>query len=159
MAKVKITEGALRNMVKESVKKVLNEEPALALNYYDIETPMTLNQKMSLNEMSQINCEEMRNDKKSALNCNCFYVYVKGEGGYQKFPHFHIRHLGEGWDIRLNLDGTLHSVKVPSKSRKNIDDFRDIEKIAIKWVKQPNALESDRTNGQVAEITWKRNNN
>ena len=101
----------------------------------------------------------MRDDKKSALNCNCFYVYVRGEGGYRKFPHFHIRHLGEGWDIRLNLDGTLHSVKVPSKNRKDIDDFRDIEKIAIKWVKQPNALESDRTNGQVAEITWKRSNN
>ncbi len=36
MAKVKITEDTLRNMVKERVKKVLNEEPALALNYYEV---------------------------------------------------------------------------------------------------------------------------
>lgn len=119
---------------------------------------MTLTQKMSLNEMSRINCKEMRSNKECALDCNNFYVYVKGEGGRSKFPHFHIRHIGEGWDIRINLDGTLHSIKTPSKGRQTLDDFRDIEKIAIEWVAQPNALESDRTNGQVAEIAWWRNN-
>lgn len=122
------------------------------------ERQMTLTQKMSLNEMSRINCKEMCNNKECALDCNNFYVYVKGEGGYRKFPHFHIRHIGEGWDIRMNLDGTLHSIKTPSKGRQTLDDFRDIEKIAIEWVAQPNALESDRTNGQVAAITWWRNN-
>lgn len=56
------------------------------------------------------------------------------------------------------MDGTLHSVKTTGADRKEPEDFRDIERIAKLWVKQANTLEPDRTNGEVAEIQWIRNN-
>ena len=155
---IRITESQLRRIVKESVKKVLDENVAVALNYDEYEEPMTYNQKMSLNEMAQINVKEKGTDKKSSFNCNSYYVYVKGEGGYKKFPHFHINHKGEGWDIRMNMDGSFNSIKIKSDKRQNPEDFGDIEKIAMNWVKKPNALEPDKTNGAVAETEWIRNN-
>ena len=125
---IKINEEQLREIVKESVKRVLDEGAAIALNYGEYEEPMTYNQKMSLNEMPQINVREMGTDKQSSFNCNSYYVYVKGEGGYKKFPHFHVSHKGEGWDIRMNMDGTFHSIKIKSNRRQNPEDFSDIEK-------------------------------
>ena len=125
---IKINEEQLREIVKESVKRVLDEGAAIALNYGEYEEPMTYNQKMSLNEMPQINVREMGTDKQSSFNCNSYYVYVKGEGGYKKFPHFHVSHKGEGWDIRMNVDGTFHSIKIKSNRRQNPEDFSDIEK-------------------------------
>ena len=125
---IKINEEQLREIVKESVKRVLDEGAAIALNYGEYEEPMTYNQKMSLNEMPQINVREMGTDKQSSFNCNSYYVYVKGEGGYKKFPHFHVSHKGEGWDIRMNMDGTFHSIKIKSNRRQNPEDFGDIEK-------------------------------
>lgn len=154
----RITEAELRKVVKESVERVLNENVALAMNYDGYDEPMTLNQKMSLNEMAQINVGEMGTDKKSNFNSNAYYVYVKGEGGYKKFQHFHIKSKSEGWDIRMNMDGTFHSIKTKSANRQKPEDFVDIERIAKVWVTQPNALEPDRTNGKVAETAWIRNN-
>jgi len=145
--------------VKESIHNVLNEGcPALSYNDSEHITPMTYNQKMSLNEMAQINVNEMGTDKKSSFNSNAYYVYVMGEGGYKKFPHFHIKSKGEGWDIRMNMDGSFRSIKIKSDKRQKPEDFVDIERIAKVWVTQPNALEPDRTNGKVAEMEWIRNN-
>lgn len=120
---------------------------------------MSLNQKMSLNEMAQINLNEQGFEKNGCFDASRYYVYVRGEGGNNKFPHFHIKHLGEGWDIRMNIpDGTLHSIKDKSSRRQNPEDFIDIEKISILWAKSPNVFEPDKTNGRVAEIEWYRNN-
>ena len=121
-------------------------------------TSMTLNQRMSLNETARINVNETRADKESGLDSGSYYVYVKGEGTDKKIPHFHIKSIGEGWDIRMLMDGTFHSVKTTGAGRKEPEDFRDIERIAKQWVKQANVLEPDRTNGEVAEIQWIRNN-
>ena len=43
---------------------------------------------------------------------------------------------------------------IKSNKRQTPEDFRDIEKIAMNWVKKPNALEPDKTNGTVAETEW-----
>jgi len=112
------------------------------------------NSVMSLNEMAQINVKEMGVDKKQNFNCNSYYVYVKGEGGYKKFPHFHIRSIGEGWDIRMNMDGSFNSIKTKSDRRQIDEDFADIEKIAKNWVTQNNVMNSKVTNGELAQILW-----
>ena len=117
----------------------------------------SLNQAMCLNEMAQINLHEKGN-KKSNLNSDVYYVYVKGEGGYKKFPHFHIKHIANGWDIRMNIDGSFHSIKKKGKGMLNNEDAEPISRIAQLWVKERNIFEPDRTNGQVAELTWYRNN-
>ncbi len=117
----------------------------------------SLNQAMCLNEMVQINLGEKGN-KKSNLNSDVYYVYVKGEGGYKKFPHFHLKHIANGWDIRMNIDGTFHSIKKKGKGMQNKEDAEPISRIAQRRVKENNILEPDRTNGQVAELSWYRNN-
>lgn len=116
-----------------------------------------LNQAMCLNEMAQINLKET-GKKKFNLDSNIYYVYVKGEGGYKKFPHFHIKHKANGWDIRMNMDGSFHSIKTKGKGMQNPDDAHQIEQVAKLWIKENNVLEPDRTNGQVAELTWFRQN-
>lgn len=116
-----------------------------------------LNQAMCLNEMAQINLKET-GKKKSNLDSNTYYVYVKGEGGYKKYPHFHIKHKANGWDIRMNMNGTFHSIKTKGRGMQTSTDAHRIEQIAKLWVKEKNILEPDRTNGQVAEITWYRQN-
>lgn len=117
----------------------------------------TLNQAMSLNEMAQINLNE-RGTKNNSFNSDVYYVYVKGEGGYKKFPHFHIKHKSEGWDIRMNMDGTFNSIKKRGRGMQKPSDAEPIAKIAQLWVKEKNVLEPDRTNGKVAETLWYRNN-
>ena len=72
----------------------------------------------------------------------------------KKFPHFHIKHRGEGWDIRMNMDGSFNSIKTKSDRRQKDEDFADVEKIAINWVKAPNASYPKLTNGELAEIYW-----
>ena len=85
-------------------------------------------------------------------------MYVKGEGGYKKFPHFHIAKPSEGWDIRMNMDGTFHSIKSRGTNKQNNTDFNDIEKIAKEWVKLQNADAPKFTNGELAQIFWDRMN-
>jgi hypothetical protein len=129
----------LDKIITESINDFINED--------------MLNQKMSLNEMAQVNLRERGNNKYS-FDSNVYYVYVRGEGGFRKFPHFHIKHRAEGWDIRMNLDGTFNSIKTKSHNRQNDQDFADIEKIAINWVKAPNTSHPKLTNGELAEIYW-----
>ncbi len=119
---------------------------------------MTLNQRMSLNEMSQVNFNEKGLEKNCNFNSDVYYVYVKGEGGYKKFPHYHIRHKSEKWDIRMNLEGSFHSIKTKGANRRTKDDFKDIEKISIEWAKMPNALDPQKTNSEVAKDLWIRSN-
>lgn len=144
--------------VKDSIQKVLDEDFPVKSSEAS-NSPMTYNQKMSLNEMAQINVNERESDKKSSLNCDIYYVYVKGEGADKKFPHFHIKSKSEGWDIRMNMDGSLNSIKTGSNKRQTPDDFIDIERVAKIWVAQPNTLEPNKTNGEVAKNIWIRNNN
>lgn len=141
---IRLTESELKEVVKDATTQILED--------------MTLNQKMSLNEMSQINMEEQGLDRKSCFDSNLYYVYVRGEGGFRKFPHFHIKNRAEGWDIRMNMDGTFNSIKTRSSNRQKDEDFADIERISINWVNKPNTLEPNKTNGEVATLIWKRSN-
>ena len=123
----------------------------------DTSSEISLNQIMSLNEMAQINIRETQKGKKH-LDEGSYYVYVKGEGGYKKFHHFHIRNKANGWDIRMNMDGSFHSIKTRGKGMQNPEDAIGIENIAKEWVKEKNALDPTKTNGEVAEMEWIRNN-
>lgn len=136
---IRLTERELNEVVKEAMQQTVSET--------------TYNQKMSLNEMAQVNKRE-RGNNKFGFDSNVYYVYVRGEGGYKKSPHFHIKHRGEGWDIRMNMDGSFNSIKTKSDRRQKDEDFADVEKIAINWVKAPNASYPKLTNGELAEIYW-----
>jgi hypothetical protein len=115
---------------------------------------ITYNQRMSLNGMAQLNVNENGLSEKDSFDSNIYHVYVAGEGGRQKTPHFHIRHKSEGWDIRMNMDGSFHSIKTNSSERQNSKDFADIEEISRKWVLKLCTLNDKLTNEELAGILW-----
>ena len=115
---------------------------------------ITYNQRMSLNGMAQLNVNENGLSEKDSFDSNVYHVYVAGEGGRQKTPHFHIRHKSEGWDIRMNMDGSFHSIKTNTSERQNNKDFADIEEISRKWVLKLCTLNDKLTNEELAGILW-----
>ena len=115
---------------------------------------ITYNQRMSLNELAQLNVNENGLSGKDSFDSNVYHVYVAGEGGRQKTPHFHIMHKYEGWDIRMNMDGSFHSIKKNNSERQNNKDFADIEEISRKWVLKLCTLNDKLTNRELASILW-----
>lgn len=115
---------------------------------------ITYNQRMSLNGMAQLNVNENGLSEKDSFDSNIYHVYVAGEGGRQKTPHFHIRHKSEGWDIRMNMDGSFHSIKTNSSERQNSKDFADIEEISRKWVLKLCTFDDKLTNRELGDILW-----
>jgi hypothetical protein len=115
---------------------------------------ITYNQRMSLNEMAQLNVNENGLSEKDSFDSNVYHVYVAGEGGRQKTPHFHIRHKSEGWDIRMNMDGSFHSIKTNSSERQNSKDFADIEEISKNWVLKLCTPDDKLTNRELGDILW-----
>ena len=146
MNKKELYEEIMHN-VAVVVKQKINE-------FSNNQDSMTYNQRKSLNEMAQLNVDENGLSKKDSFDSNVYYVYVIGEGGYKRFPHFHIRHKVENWDIRMNIDGSFHSIKKKSSKRKKDEDFLDIEKISKKWVLKPSTLNDKLTNGELASLLW-----
>ena len=149
---IKLSESQLKDAIRESIEKVLNEEAVLKLPSIN---STEYNQMRCLNEMAQVNKNERGLNKKASFDANLYRVYVIGEGAFAKFPHFHIEMPSEGWDIRMNMDGSYHSMKRRGgANRQKDEDFKDIERIAKVWVKQPNTLYPQMTNGQAAQFLW-----
>lgn len=118
--------------------------------------PLSENALQCLNEIAQINIDEP--SSKTGFDANVYYIYVRGECGHKKFAHFHIKHKGNGWDIRMLPDGTFHSIKTRGKGMQNPEDAKPIEKIAKIWVTKQNFIEKDLTNGRLVTIHWTANN-
>ena len=146
-----INDSRLNEIVRESISHVLHEEATLGQSSIN---SIKYNQMRCLNEMDQVNKNERGLDKKANFDSNLYRVYVIGEGGYMKFPYFHIEMPYEGWDIRMNMDGTYHSYKHRSANRQKDEDFLDIERIAMKWVNLPNTSNPKMTNGEAAKFLW-----
>lgn len=141
MAKVKITEDTLRNMVKERVKKDLNEEPALALNYYEVPQ----NETNLIVEMARLNKKETG---------NCIFPYdsweVKIWSTDYNPPHFHI--IKEGWDVSFTIDnGELLAIKSMGENRKV---YNYMCKNVNKWLSSTCVAQKKITNKENALLHW-----
>lgn len=101
-----------------------------------------------LNEMAQVNVKEMR-----IFPFNAYRIFVLPEGP-NKFKHFHIKSLQEGWEIRVLLNGKIHSVKTKSSKRAKIEDFADIQKMIYKWLLEKCSTLKVITNKQNIENAW-----
>lgn len=101
-----------------------------------------------LNEMAQVNVKEM-----SIFPFNAYKMFIVPEGP-NKFPHFHIKSYQEGWEIRVLLNGQIHSVKTKSSKRTKIEDFADIQKMIYKWLLEKCATLKVITNKQNIENAW-----
>lgn len=140
MAKVKITEGTLRNMVKESVKKALNEEPALALNYYDVPQVET----SLITEMARINTDES-----NLFPYKSYDIQIWSNDHTP--PHFHV--LKDGWDVEFYIEnGDLYRIK---KAGNNKQIYSYMVKNIKKWLTSKCAVLPMVTNQENANAIWK----
>lgn len=150
MAKVKITEDTLRNMVKESVKKVLNEEPALALNYY----------AEPLLEMARV--DDPRKDS-NILGTKEIWIY--GNDRSSMSPHFHYfdKRSSNGFDIEVKIADLTVCYSQPRKGVKANEllswkGLSDAHKALIKWINSPNSDMPSVTNYDALKMSWNQNN-
>lgn len=101
-----------------------------------------------LNEMAQVNKREQ-----NIFPFNAYKVFVLSEER-NKFAHFHIKSLQDGWEILVLLNGQIHSVKTKSSKRTKIEDFADIQKMIYKWLLEKCATLKVITNKQNIENAW-----
>ena len=140
MVKVKITEDTLRNMVQESVKKVLNEEPALALNYYD--APQV--ESSLITEMARINTDES-----NLFPYKSYDIQIWSNDHTP--PHFHV--LKDGWDVEFYIEnGDLYRIK---KTGDNKQIYSYMVKNIKKWLSSKCVVLPMVTNQENAKAIWK----
>lgn len=101
-----------------------------------------------LNEMAQVNKREQ-----NIFPFNAYKVFVLSER-LNKFPHFYIKSLQDGWEIRVLLNGKIHSVKTKSSKRTKIEDFADIQKMIYKWFNLDSKIAKCCSNKEAIELFW-----
>ena len=98
--------------------------------------------------MAQVNLKET-----SIFPFNEYRIVVYSEE-QNKFPHFHIISILDGWEIRVLLNGQIHSVKTKSSKRTKIEDFANIQKMIYKWLHEKCATLKVITNKQNIDNVW-----
>lgn len=135
---IKITEGQFREVVKESVKKVLDENVAYKLNYEENTEPLV--------EMARINMKE--NGKQCIFPYNVWEVKIWSND--HEPPHFHI--ISKGWDVSFNIEtGDLIKIHNQGKEKGVLDYMTSNVK---KWLESPSAILPTITNKQNATLQW-----
>ena len=77
-----------------------------------------------------VNASEL---KDSEFPTDLYEVYVS-TGNMFIYPHFYIKSKHDGLDIRVNMDGSIHSIKIKGKNMQNESDFPKIERLLRKWL-------------------------
>lgn len=140
---VKITETQLREIVKEPVKKVLDESAALALNYYDEYVPSP--EYEQLDEMARINVNEPQG---AIFPYQDYDVHIWSND--HEPPHFHIKR--NRWNVSFNIE-TGEQIEILSQgTEKNVYDYM-ITNVS-KWLDSPSAILPQITNRQNAMTQW-----
>ncbi len=85
-----------------------------------------------------------------------FEVYVNG--GDRNPPHFHVVSKQEDFDVRINFEGEVISVKKKGKRTQKVEDYKDIAKLAKEWLQRTPAhkrlSKSFSTNLESVEVNW-----
>ena len=135
---IKINEQQLKEIVKESVEKILEESAALALNYYDEPEPLV--------EMARINMKE--SGKGSIFPFNAWEVKIWSDD--HEPPHFHIKR--NKWNVSFNIE-TGEIMEILSQgTEKNVYDYM-IANVSS-WLDSPCAILPQITNRQNAMLQW-----
>lgn len=130
-----ITESRLKEIIHESVKSVLNEEP--------LDTS-GVNSRNMRTEMARINTDES-----NLFPYNSFEIQIWSNDHTP--PHFHI--IKDGWDVEFFIDsGELYKVK---KMGKNQQIYNYIIKNVGIWLSAKCAILPMITNQQNATAIWK----
>lgn len=141
--RVKINEGQLKEIIKDSIKTVLEESDALALNYYD--NYATSANYGEIDEMARINVNEPSG---SIFPYQKYDVHIWSND--HEPAHFHI--ITTDWDVEFYIsDGSLYKIKKEGKDKKIL---KYITEKAPEWLKQPCSILPSITNHQNAKLQW-----
>ncbi len=140
---VRIKESDLRDIVKESIEKIL-EEGCLALNYGEYSNPVG-NTYGEIDEMARINVKE---PKGSIFPYDDYDVHIWSND--HEPAHLHI--ITSDWDVEFYIStGELYKIKKYGKKQKVLTYM--CENLP-KWLSQPCAALPSITNQQNANLQW-----
>lgn len=137
----KITDKELKEIVKESVKRVLNEGClSLPLNYTEAYT-----ETEPLVEMARINKKE---------SGNCIFPFesweVKIWSNDHTPPHFHI--LKDGWNVSFEIESG-EVLKIEGQGNKK-DIYKYMVNNVATWLNRPCAALPKISNKENAMLQW-----
>lgn len=135
---IKINESQLREIVKETVTKVLDESAVHALNYYEEPEPLV--------EMARINMKE--SGKGSIFPFNAWEVKIWSDD--HEPPHFHIKR--NRWNVSFDIETGEQIEILTQGTEKNVYDYM-IANVS-KWLDNPSAILPQITNRQNAMVQW-----
>lgn len=153
---VKINESQLREIVKESVKKVLDENVAYSLEHYN--SPSS--EYGELTEMARID-----NPHKDSRILGTKEVWIYGNDRDTMSPHFH--YLDKKGDNRFEVEVKIEDLTIcKSKPRAGIrqnrlltwDGLSDERKVLMAWLESPNSDLPSITNLTALKVSWNQNN-
>lgn len=137
MKEVKLTQEQLERVVSTAVKKLMTEEAALKLDYYE------QSELEELVEMARLNKD---NGGNTPFPSNVYEVKMWSND--HEPPHFHIINNQEDWEVTADLDGNILAVKRQSKKM----NIQQIEKMCKEWLSQKNKYGT--TNRVLAVQSW-----
>ena len=121
----------------------------------------------SIRLLSDVNNDELRNlrdrvranrDEKEIFPYQNYELLIWGESK-DKIPHFHIISIQDEYNVRVDFEGNVISVKKCGNRTNEKSDFLDVEKNAKKWLKRKPAEMENRklfaTNRKFLEFMWK----
>jgi hypothetical protein len=131
---VKINELQLREVVKKSVKRVLDENNVIVLNC-DYRTNNV--GRNIIYEMARLN---KKDGSQSPFPSNKYKLWVQGDNSPHKPPHMHVYFPQDGWQIKVYIeDGELCDV-VSYGNRGRSDKFIDVIKMVKEWFLLPTTM-------------------
>ena len=136
MNKKVLFEKKVRDIVNETIKKYINESPALKINNVDDDPAL-------LTEMARINTKE-----KNIFPYNDYNVHIWSND--HNPPHFHV--MREDWDVIFLIDsGELFKVKNFGKDKKI---YKYMIENVKKWLSNPCCMQPKLTNQENALLQW-----
>lgn len=140
---IKLNESQLREIVKESVKRVLNENAAFALNYGEYDSPQQAYGE--IDEMARINKKETG---------NCFFPFDSWElkiwSNDHEPAHFHI--IKDGWDVSFDIEnGSLIEIKAQGQKQSILDYMNQN---VGSWLDSKCFAQPKLTNRENARLQW-----
>lgn len=85
-----------------------------------------------------------------------YYVYLKD--GDHNPPHFHIHSVQEKFDVRVDFNGNILSVKFRGDRTDKVEDYKDVQRKVKEWLKRKPASKKVamlfKTNKDYIEFEW-----
>jgi len=135
---IRLNESQLKEIVKESVERAIDEGAALALNFDEEPEPLVEMARISVNE----------GVKGSIFPFNAWEVNIWSND--HDPPRFHIKR--NGWNVSFSIETGEQIELISQGAEKNVYDYMIAN--VPKWLDRPSAILPQITNRQNAMTQW-----